>query len=133
MRILALLIFAGSHFVSIAQLSLAGKIFPEMEVETINDKKLKLPDSIKGKYSLIGLAYSKKAEDDLLTWLQPIFQKFIDKPEGVMKGFGHDVNVFFVPMFTGINAAATGIVKRKALKKIDTQLFPYVLFYIGQL
>jgi hypothetical protein len=36
-------------------------------------------------------------------------------------------------MFTGINAAATGTAKRKALKNIDPQLLPYVLFYKGEL
>ena len=50
-----------------------------------------------------------------------------------MSGFGYDVNVYFVPMFTGINAAATGTAKRKALKNIDPQLLPYVLFYRGEL
>lgn len=115
------------------QNDLIGKLFPTMEVETINDLKVKLPDSVAGKYTLLGLAYSKKAEDDLLTWFEPIFNKFVNKPEGVLKGFGHDVNVFFIPMFTGINAAAAGTVKRKSLKKTDPQLFPYILFYKGQL
>ena len=36
-------------------------------------------------------------------------------------------------MFTGINAAATGTAKRKAMKNIDPQLLPYVLFYKGDL
>jgi hypothetical protein len=118
---------------SIGQTTLIGKVFPDMEVETINDVKIKLPDSVKGKFTLLGLAYSKKAEDELATWFEPIFQKFVLKPTGLMKGLGHEVNVFFVPMFTGINATAAGIVKRKALKKIDPQLFPHILFYKGQL
>ena len=50
-----------------------------------------------------------------------------------MSGFGYDVNVFFIPMFTGINAAATGTAKKKAAKNIDPQLLPYVLFYRGEL
>jgi hypothetical protein len=50
-----------------------------------------------------------------------------------MAGMGYDVNVYFVPMFTGINAAATGTAKKKALKKVDPQLLPYILFYKGEL
>jgi hypothetical protein len=46
---------------------------------------------------------------------------------------GYDVNVYFVPMFTGVNAAATGTAKRKALKNMDPQLLPYILFYKGEL
>ncbi len=110
-----------------------GKMFPDMEAETVEDKKVKLPLEAKGKYTLLGLAYSKKSEDELNSWFQPVFEKFIQKTNGLMSGFGYDVNVYFIPMFTGINAAATGTAKRKALKNIDPQLLPYVLFYKGEL
>jgi hypothetical protein len=36
-------------------------------------------------------------------------------------------------MFTGVNAAATGTAKRKAIKNVDPQLLPYILFYKGDL
>jgi hypothetical protein len=110
-----------------------GTMFPDMEAETVEDKKVNLPQAANGKYTLIGLAYSKKSEDELNSWFQPVFQKFIQKTTGLMAGFGYDVNVYFVPMFTGINAAATGTAKRKALKNIDPQLLPYVLFYKGEI
>lgn len=110
-----------------------GKPFPAMEAETVEDKKVKLPDDTKGKYTLIGLAYSKKSEDELNSWFQPVFEKFVQKTTGLMSGFGYDVNVYFVPMFTGVNAAATGTAKRKAIKNIDPQLLPYILFYKGEL
>ncbi len=32
-----------------------------------------------------------------------------------------------------MNAAATGTAKRKAIKNIDPQLLPYILFYRGEL
>ena len=115
------------------QAQVIGKMFPDMEAETVEDKKVKLPQEAKGKYTLLGLAYSKKSEDELNSWFQPVFEKFIQKTNGLMAGFGYDVNVYFVPMFTGVNAAATGTAKRKALKNIDPQLLPYVLFYKGEL
>jgi hypothetical protein len=52
---------------------------------------------------------------------------------GVFAGFTYDVDVFFIPMFTGINAAATGTAKRKAAKNIDARLLPHILFYKGKL
>ncbi len=116
-----------------AHAQVVGKIFPAMEAESVEDKKVKLPDDVKGKYTLLGLAYSKKSEDELNSWFQPVFEKFIQKTSGLMSGFGYDVNVYFVPMFTGVNAAATGTAKRKALKNIDPQLLPYILFYRGEL
>ncbi|MCW5912866.1 MAG: hypothetical protein KIT62_17480 [Cyclobacteriaceae bacterium] len=110
-----------------------GKIFPDMEAETVEDKKVNLPADTKGKYTLLGLAYSKKSEDELNTWFSPVYNKFVKKATGMMAGMGYDVNVYFVPMFTGINAAATGTAKKKAIKNVDPALLPNILFYKGEL
>jgi hypothetical protein len=128
---LSLIMLACCCMDSVAQV--IGKKFPDMEAETVEDKKVNLPDVAKGKYTLLGLAYSKKSEDELNSWFQPIFEKFIQKNKGVFESFGYDVNVYFVPMFTGINAAATGTAKKKAMKNVDPNLLPYLLFYKGDL
>jgi hypothetical protein len=126
--------FALVSIVSIGKAQVVGKIFPAMEAETVEDKKVKLPTDVGGKYTLIGMAYSKKSEDELNSWFQPVFEKFIQKSKGgVFSNFTYDVNVYFVPMFTGINAAATGTAKKKAIKNVDPQLLPYILFYRGEL
>ena len=132
MKRIGLLMFATVLTLS-AVAQVTGKMFPAMEVETVEDKKVNLPQDAKGKYTLLGLAYSKKSEDELNSWFQPVFEKYIQKTKGLLAGFTYDVNVYFIPMFTGINAAATGTAKRKALKNIDPQLLPYVLFYKGEL
>lgn len=119
--------------INLVQAQVIGKIFPDMEAETVEDKKVKLPNDTKGKYTLLGLAYSKKSEDDLNSWFSPVYNKFVRKPEGLLAGLGYDVNVYFVPMFTGVNAAATGTAKRKAIKNIDPLILPYILFYKGEL
>src|SRR6187402_2710370 len=116
-----------------SQARVIGKMFPDMEAESFEDKKVMLPKDVAGKYTLLGLAYSKKSEDELNSWFQPVFEKFIQKTTGLMAGFGYDVNVYFVPMFTGVNAAAQGTAKKKAIKNIDPQLLPYILFYKGEL
>jgi hypothetical protein len=110
-----------------------GKQFPDMEAETVEDKKVILPTDTKGKYTLLGLAYSKKSEDELNTWFSPVYNKFVKKATGMLAGMGYDVNVYFVPMFTGVNAAATGTAKKKALKNVDPALLPNILFYKGEL
>lgn len=131
MKRLLFLLLLSMVFHSNAQV--IGKMFPDLEAETIEDKRVKLPSDVRGKYTLLGLAYSKKSEDELNSWFQPVFEKFIQKNKGLFEGFGYDVNVYFVPMFTGINAAATGTAKRKAMKNVDPQLLPYILFYKGEL
>lgn len=118
---------------TLTQAQVIGKTFPDMVAETVEDKTVSLPADVSGKYTLLGLAYSKKSEDELNGWFQPVFEKFIQKNKGLFEGFGYDVNVYFVPMFTGVNAAATGTAKRKAIKNIDPQLLPYILFYKGEL
>ena len=128
--IFSLVLFVGSFNL---QAQVIGKMFPDMEAETADDKKVNLPSHTKGKYTLLGLAYSKKSEDELNSWFEPVFGKFIQKTKGLMSGFEYDVNVYFVPMFTGVSAAATGTAKKKALKNIDPQLLPYILFYKGEL
>jgi hypothetical protein len=130
-KLLMIFIMNACVFRAIAQV--IGTSFPEMIAETVDDKKVTLPLDVRGKYALIGLAYSKKSEDELNSWFSPIFNKFIRKPEGMMAGMGYDMNVYFVPMFTGVNAAATGTAKKKALKNADPQLLPYILFYKGEL
>ena len=107
--------------------------FPDMTAETIEDQKVSLPDDSKGKYTLLGLAYSKKSEDDLNTWFEPVYLAFIAENSGLFSSFSYDVNVFFVPMFTGVKTAAAKGAKKKAAKNIDPRLHPYILFYKGEL
>lgn len=133
MNFLKVILLLFSVFAFNASAQVVGKIFPDMEAETVEDKKVKLPEATTGKYTLVGLAYSKKSEEELNSWFQPVFEKFIQKNKGLFEGFGYDVNVYFVPMFTGVNAAASGTAKRKAIKDVDPQLLPYILFYKGDL
>ena len=133
MKQIAFIVLAVVGYRDAANAQVVGKMFPALQAETADDKKVLLPDDVKGKFTLLGLAYSKKSEDDLNTWFEPVFSKFVQKAEGLMAGMGYDVNVFFVPMFTGINAAAEGTAKRKALKNLDPRLLPNILFYKGEL
>lgn len=114
---------------------IVGSTFPDMEVETIDDKVVTLPKDVSDKYTLVGLAYSKKSEQDLDTWLIPIYNTFIYKPEkpSLFSSFAYDINVYFIPMFTGVNAAAKGTGKNMAVKNMDPKLHPNVLFFKGQL
>jgi hypothetical protein len=130
-KLILLSVMMVTAFITNAQV--VGKMFPAMNAETVDDKKVTLPNDVKGKYTLLGLAYSKKSEDELNTWFEPVYSKFVQKASGLLAGMGYDVNVYFVPMFTGINAAATGTAKKKALKNLDPQLLPYILFYKGEL
>jgi len=72
---------------------------------------------------------------ELNTWFKPVYNKFIrDRADaGLFASFTYDVNVYFVPMFTGIKAAAQGKAKKKAIENVDEEILPHILFYKGSL
>ncbi len=121
-------------FCALTCFSQVGNDFPEMEAESLTNKNVDLPKDILGKHSLVGLAYSKKAEDDLKGWFEPIYNQFIYKnPNPGLFDFSFDVNVYFVPMFTGAKRPAYKKVMTKMKKTVDQRLQPNVLFYKGTL
>ncbi len=100
--------------------------FPEMTGETIENKNLTFPADLKGKYSLLCLASSQKAEGALQSWLDPVYQKFIAKT-GIMDDM-YDVNVYFVPVLTGTNLAFASSMKKKFKESAQEDLQSHVLF-----
>jgi hypothetical protein len=106
-----------------------GTQFPDLTATTMKDKKVNIPGDLKNKYSLIGIAYSNDAEKDLHTWLEPVYDKFIAKNELMP----YDINLYFIPMFTGAKSATAESAKNKLAKETDPELQPYVLIYKGEL
>lgn len=86
--------------------------FPSIEVEKIEGRVLSFPNDIDAPFSLVGVAMSKKAEEELRTWQVPIYNKFIAKT-GLMDDM-FDVEVAFIPVFTG----ASQLTKTKVVKKL---------------
>lgn len=106
-----------------------GAMFPNLSGTTLSGNNKTLPKDVKGKFTLLALAYSSDAENDLQTWMNPVYNKFIAKTG--MFDSEYDVNLYLVPMFRGSNkATANGIVKRMK-NEIDESIHDYVLFYNG--
>lgn len=101
-----------------------GKLFPSISGETMTNKIIKIPVDTKGKYTVIGLAYSKEAEGALKSWLSPAYNTFINST----RAFDYDINLFFLPFFTGANQALTNTAKKKVKTETDKELHPYILF-----
>ena len=108
-----------------------GETFPELEGETLSEEHYNLPEDTKGKYTLLGMAYSKKAEPLLKTWFQPAYNKFIAKT-GMFDQF-YDVNILFIPMFVGVNQTAHKGNMKKMREKENKDLFPHILYFKGKL
>jgi len=111
-----------------------GKDFPVLTAETLTNKKMNFPADTKGKLTLLGLAYSQKAEKTLQTWLNPIYNEFIEKPEGPsLFDFSYDIHLYFIPMFVGGNQSFVETAKKKMISQLDKELIPHVLIYKGDI
>ncbi len=106
-------------------------VFPKMYTEDLDGNKILLPDLSSGKFTLLGMAYSRKAEAELQTWLNPIYNKFIAQT-GMFDSF-YDIQVFFIPIFTGANQGAFATSIKQAKAKTDKELKSHVLFYKGDI
>src|SRR6187200_2022966 len=88
------LIAAIILFVSVYQVK--AQVIPPFTGETLENKQVTIPSDTKGKYTFLCFASGMKAQKDLETWLDPVYNKFIAKT-GLMDEF-YDVNVFFIPV-----------------------------------
>ena len=94
--------------------------------ETIDHQRVSIPEDTKGKYTLLCFASSTKAQSDLESWLDPIYQKFIAKT-GIMDD-AYDVNVFLIPLVKGSNQMFAEKMKKKFSETAQSDLRPHVLF-----
>jgi hypothetical protein len=132
MNKLAIVFFFSSTILLFSFIVQTGKKFPELTGETLENKKITVPSDIKGKFALIGLAYSQKAQDDLETWMQPVYTTFIEKSGGPLAD-SYDVHTYFIPMFTGANQATAATATKKLQKGIDKELLSHVIIYKGEI
>ncbi|MBL7951024.1 MAG: hypothetical protein JNM62_04835 [Flavobacteriales bacterium] len=99
--------------------------FPTLTCETASGQTITLPT--KGKpWTVIGLAYSQKASPLLEEWYEPAYLRFIAK-HGLMAG-SYEADVYFVPLFTGMNKAAYEPSLNKFRKSADPEIVDHVLF-----
>jgi hypothetical protein len=112
-----------------------GKTFPSLKGETVAGKTVQLPAATKGKYTLLGLAFTAKSDQALQGWFTPVYERFMNDKEnaGLFADFAYDVNVLFVPMFTGANKVAAGPARKRIQKEVDADLHKHVLMYVGEL
>jgi hypothetical protein len=113
-----------------------GKMFPDMMCETFTEKPLNLPTDTKGKYTIIGMCFSKDAEGDIQTWLNPLYNAYVVKHEG-NEAFGvaatADVNFYLMPKFSLLNQVFEKGSKNKIKDQTDKAFWPNLMFYTSGL
>jgi hypothetical protein len=128
MKLLTLIYCALAPVVAMAQ---TGAAFPPITGMTLEDKEITIPTDTQNKITIVGMAYSKKSEDILRGWYEPMFNKFVLK-RGIMDHL-YDVNFFFIPMYTGGKKLAYDASIKQMKESNRKDLFPYLLFYKGEL
>ncbi len=126
LKLIAPIIFSLIVNVSYANV---GGLFPDIIGETLDNQKVNLPKASKGKFCLIGMASSKKAEEDLKTWMQPVYDLFIN--QNTLMQMDYNMDIYFMPIFTGLNQVSYNAVMKKTKEDIDPELAAHVLFYKG--
>lgn len=126
--VVALAFSFTSSLISFAQ------TFPAMECTSLEGKKIVLPADNGGKVTVLGMAFSQKAEKELSTWYQPAYDAFLVKPDpnAIIPMDSYDVNCFFVPVFSGVLQAAAGQAEKKMKEGLDKSLHTNVLVFKGK-
>jgi hypothetical protein len=122
--IFILLLFAFNGY------SQKGKTFPSIETEILSGEKVKIPEAFTDSYTLIGVGTGKRAEEELRTWQAPVYNKFIAKT-GLMDSM-YDVDVVFLPLFTGAARMAKNKVVKKLKKNNEKVVRDYLYIYTGE-
>jgi hypothetical protein len=94
------------------------KSIPEIEGTDLNEERVKFPANLKGKKTLIGFALSKESQEDLESWVQPVYDEFIDKES--LAAMVYDVHVYLVIVFNKVNAG----IRKKVIKKMKENILP---------
>lgn len=114
-----------------------GKQFPDIPVKALTDETFTLPAKAKGKVTLVGVAYSQKSDAKLKTWMQPIYDKFMDTSTSTGTLFvpveAYDIDLYFVGMIKGIAKAAGEKIRTKMKNGTPKKLHEHTVTYKGSI
>lgn len=129
------LFFIFSILVALPSIAQVGTVFPPMECQNIDGVKSNVPVSLKGKKSVLCLAYSQKAQEKLQGWIDASVHDLIlrSSEQSLIPEEPYNIHAFFIAMFTGANQNFANGAEAQIKKNIDVQLHPYILLYKGEL
>lgn len=84
-------------------------VFPSLAGHTLEGSAISLPLAGTKKFTIVGICFKRAAEEDLKTWIQPMYDVFVAKPNATdyfdVANY-YDVNYYFVPLISGFKKAA---------------------------
>ena len=104
-------------------------VFPALQGENTDGEVVVLPDASATGYTIVALAYGKKAEPLLEDWYAPAYSRFVAK-NGLFAA-SYDAALYLVPIFTGVNKAAYAGSMNRLRKEADPDIARRVVFFKG--
>lgn len=120
-----------SFTLTLALFGQEGELFHSIEVEDLNEEKSTIPADTKGKYTLVGIAFSEDAQNDLYSWSQPVFSEFMD--DNNLSSLVYDPYVKLILMFGGANQLVYNKAKERIMEGTDETLKDNVVLYKGKI
>ena len=112
---------------SIAQIkkndTVINKVFPKLSAETLSKKAIEFPKDVKGKPTIIVIAFKREAQDQIDPWLAAISKKFKNK----------EINYYEIPMMSGGYKIISGIIDGGMRGGVPRALHDFVASYYGNL
>lgn len=105
---------------------LSGQRFPSLSGETATGRSVELPATGSGGFTIVGMAYSKKAGPQLEEWYEPAYLRFVAK-HGLFAS-AYEADLYFVPLFVGANKAAYEPSLKKFRKSASPEIVDHVVF-----
>jgi hypothetical protein len=106
----------------------AQQTFPALNCETLSDKKVSIPQDVKGKITLVCLAMSPKAEKLLRAWNNPLYNTLIAEGMGGLMGSRmYDAHLCLVGMLKGMAKLGLNEAKKQSKKEIDKWQYDYFM------
>lgn len=121
---LCVLILAGVISANAQREMLPQGPCPEFQGESLEGKKVQLPQDGKGKFTLLVIASSMKAEKELRNWIPPLYETIASDPF-------RQVNVYFIPVMAGVNERTAKNIEERMRKEVHVDAHQHILMYRG--
>jgi len=100
-----------------------NKVFPKISAETLSKKAIEFPKDVKGKPTVIMIAFKRDAQDQIDPWQQAISKKYKSK----------EINYYEIPMMSGGLKIISGIIDGGMRGGVAPALHDFVASYYGNL
>ncbi|MDX2197182.1 MAG: hypothetical protein NW207_12275 [Cytophagales bacterium] len=105
--------------------------FEPAVMRKLSGSEIAIPGDVKGKYTILFLAFSEKSKESLVTWAEPVWNTFMVK--NPLNIDPYDVNLYMGVMLFGFTQLAMPEVEKMLRKSFNPDWHPYILIHKGSL